>query len=121
MQVRTGVFLFSVLVAASLLCSAAAVFLRSRLPAPAHAGPDIVSGLGVLKSIDAASGSVLLKHQAITSLGMPAMTMSFPVGDRQLLMGRSEGERVVFTVRRQDGTMALVDLRPLARPRPLTP
>lgn len=121
MQVRTGAFLLAVLFAASLLCSAAAVFLRSRLPVPVHAGPDTVSGLGVLKGIDPVNGSVLLKHQALSPFGMPAMTMSFLVGDRQLLMGRSEGERVVFTVRRQDGAMVLVDLRPLARPLPLAP
>lgn len=116
MNARTGVILLALLVAASLLCSVAAVFLRSRLPVPLHAGPETASAVGVLKDIDPSGGSVLVRHQAIATFGMPDMTMSFLVSDPQLLVGRSEGDAVTFTLRRRDGAMILVDLRPSPPP-----
>lgn len=112
---RTGMILLAALIAASLLCSAAAVFLRSRMPGPVPP-VEAVSAMGVLQAVDVARGSVLLKHQAIAAFGMPDMTMSFSVRDPRLLAGRFPGEGVVFTLEKHDSEMVVVDLRPAPAP-----
>lgn len=112
MQGRTAVILLALLVAASLLCSAAAVLLRSRLPVQAESEQETVTAFGVLKRIDVANGAVLVKHGAIARFGMPDMTMSFEVSDPQLLADRTEGEAVTFTLAKRDGAMVVVAVTP---------
>lgn len=112
MQLRAGLILLAILLAASLLCSAAAVFLHTRSPVPSRAAGETVSARGILRSIDAASGAVMIKHEAIHPFGMPNMTMLFVVSDPQLLEGRAAGEEVSFTLAMKDGAMLVVDLRP---------
>lgn len=116
MQGRTAVILLALLVAASLLCSAAAVFLRSRLPVQAEPAQETVTAFGVLKRIDAANGAVLVKHDAIARFGMPDMTMAFAVSEPQLLADRTEGEAVTFTLAKRDGAMVVVAITPSPLP-----
>jgi len=51
---------------------------------------------------------VTLKHEAIKSIGMDAMTMPYKVSDAALLKGFKPGDAVRFTVRVQ-GDQMLVD------------
>ena len=55
-------------------------------------------GVGVIRAIDTAQGTITLQHQAITSLGWPAMTMTFKVASPEVLKGIKVGEKVQFTL-----------------------
>jgi Cu(I)/Ag(I) efflux system periplasmic protein CusF len=59
-------------------------------------------GVGVVQSVDAASGSLTIAHEAIEGLGWPAMTMSFKVDKPALLEGVEAGEHIEFTLRGRD-------------------
>lgn len=62
--------------------------------APAAAGS--VEGTGVVKKIDAKSGSVTIAHDPIKALNWPAMTMPFKVADKALLAKMKVGAKVRF-------------------------
>jgi Cu(I)/Ag(I) efflux system protein CusF len=55
-------------------------------------------GVGVVKAVDTAKGTVTLAHQPIKEMHWPAMTMSFKVTDAKLLEGISAGQHVHFTL-----------------------
>ena len=56
------------------------------------------NGVGVVKAVDAAKGTVTLAHQPIKELSWPAMTMSFKVTDAKQLKGITTGQHVHFTL-----------------------
>ncbi|WP_434033912.1 copper-binding protein [Cupriavidus sp. a3] len=64
-----------------------------------------------IKKIDAQSGKVTLKHGPIENLGMPGMTMAFPVKDRALLSKFKEGDAVSVTFDKVDGLPTVVDMQ----------
>lgn len=117
MRVRTISLLLALVVTASLLCSAAALVLRARLPVAPPVLLETAVAAGVLEDVDAVSAFVRVKHEGIPLFGMPQMTMSFPVLDREMLAGHSVGDRVVFTLEKRDGTMTVVGLQ--SSPAPL--
>ena len=53
-------------------------------------------GVGVVKAIDSAKGTITLQHQPIASIHWPAMTMAFKVASPDLLKNVSVGEKVQF-------------------------
>ena len=55
-------------------------------------------GIGVVKSIDAAEGTVTLAHEPIKTLNWPAMTMAFKVKDKKLIDNVAPGSKVDFTL-----------------------
>jgi Cu(I)/Ag(I) efflux system protein CusF len=67
-------------------------------PAPVDAAKQTEAAptraVGVVKKADPAKGSVTLAHEAIPSLGWPAMTMGFKVRD-PALFGKLQVERKV--------------------------
>lgn len=78
---------------------------------PARAGEDVTTGRIV--AIDAVSGEVTLKHGPI--LGMPGMTMAFPLADRKLGRALHVGQQVEFQLKpRPDGEFAIVRITPVA-------
>lgn len=54
--------------------------------------------VGVVKSINAADGTVTLAHEPIKTLNWPAMTMAFKVKDKKLIDNVSPGNKVEFTL-----------------------
>lgn len=56
------------------------------------------SGLvkGEVLKVDNDMSQIVIKHQKLTGLGMPAMTMVFSVPDRSLLEGVKQGEKIKF-------------------------
>ena len=54
------------------------------------------SGVGVVKSVDAAKGTVMLAHEPIASLQWPKMTMKFVAGDRKMLDQLAPGKKIEF-------------------------
>ncbi|WP_458068496.1 copper-binding protein [Rhodanobacter sp. BL-MT-08] len=53
-------------------------------------------GVGMIKAIDPAKGTITLQHQAIASIHWPAMTMVFKVASPDLLKNVTVGEKVQF-------------------------
>ena len=53
-------------------------------------------GTGVVKSVDAKKGTVMLAHGPIQSLNWPAMTMRFRAKDKQLVEAVKPGQKVEF-------------------------
>lgn len=54
---------------------------------------------GEVLKVDYDLAKVIIKHQEIIGLGMPAMTMVFSVSDKALLDGVQAGAKVKFGVR----------------------
>jgi len=91
-----------------ILAAASALALAG--PAFAQAGHDMsdmpgmgqsatgAQGAGVVRQLNAKSGSVTLQHGPIAALGWPAMTMPFKA-DPALLKGLKVGQQVSFTVK----------------------
>lgn len=68
---------------------------------------------GEVRRIDKAAGKVTLRHGAIKSLDMPAMTMVFQVKDRALLDQVREGDKVRFRAVNEDGSFVVTELAPV--------
>lgn len=62
----------------------------------ATAADGSVEGTGVVKKIDAKTGSVTIAHDPIKALNWPAMTMPFKVADKALLAKVKVGAKVRF-------------------------
>jgi Cu/Ag efflux protein CusF len=63
-----------------------------------------------VKGVDATSGMVTLKHEALTNVGMPAMTMAFKAKDAAMLSSVKEGDNVKVRVENVNGTMTIVKM-----------
>jgi len=55
-------------------------------------------GVGEITAIDAKSGTVTIKHDAIPDVSWPAMTMTFKANPTSLLDGLKVGEKVAFDI-----------------------
>lgn len=55
-------------------------------------------GVGVVRSIDVKSRVLIIAHQAIAGMGMPAMTMPFRVDDAVVISSVKAGETVAFVL-----------------------
>jgi Cu/Ag efflux protein CusF len=64
-----------------------------------------------VRKVDPAAGKVTLKHGPIMNLGMPPMTMAFPVKDPAMLANLKEGDKVSATFDNVDGRITVTDLR----------
>lgn len=63
-------------------------------------------GVGIVRAIDTANGTITLQHQAIASIGWPAMTMAFHTTP-EVLKQAKVGEKVQFTLH-PDGMRSVV-------------
>lgn len=99
---RTKLFLLANLAALALLCHASAT------PTPAGTGPQrlhvaqadapkLFHGVGKVTAVDAPSGFITLKHEAIPGL-MDAMEMQFEAKPATILDGLKVGDKVEFTI-----------------------
>ena len=68
-------------------------------------------GTGTVKSIDASAASVTLQHEAISSVGWPAMTMTFNVQDRKILDGIKPGQHVDFAFKQEGSRNVITSLK----------
>jgi Cu(I)/Ag(I) efflux system membrane fusion protein len=66
-------------------------------PTSATAQPDSEHvALGTIKSVDTATGKVMIAHGPVASLDWPAMTMGFAVKDKALLERLKPGQQIEF-------------------------
>jgi Cu(I)/Ag(I) efflux system membrane fusion protein len=67
---------------------------------------------GTVKRIDAQTGEITIEHGPFETLGMPGMTMGFPVKDTAMLSQVQAGALVDFAIARgEDGEYRIVELR----------
>ena len=76
------------------------------------AAPQVHHSQGMIKRVDASAGELTIEHGPFETLGMPAMTMGYPVKDKAMLSGLAPGVRVEFgIVQDEDGAYRIVELR----------
>ena len=91
---------------ASALCAAAAVLACASMSV---AWGQTASARGEVRRVDAADGKVAIKHDAISKLDLPAMTLVYEV-EPALLTGIQPGDKVSFTATRKDGKYVVTQL-----------
>jgi Cu(I)/Ag(I) efflux system membrane protein CusA/SilA len=74
----------------------------------AHAALPTVDG--EVRKVDADKGTIVLRHNEIPNLGMPAMAMQFHA-DGKLLRAVKPGDKVRFQADMVQGKATVVDLR----------
>jgi Cu(I)/Ag(I) efflux system periplasmic protein CusF len=77
----------------------AAQQMDPNMPCMQHdAKPADAQGRGIVKAIDMEKNTITLQHEAITSIGWPAMTMAFRVASPDQLKAAKVGDKVKFTL-----------------------
>jgi len=66
---------------------------------------------GEVRKVDLAQGKVTLKHEAITNLDMPAMTMVFRTERADLLKDLQPGDKVRFHAENGSGGLVVTQIR----------
>ena len=66
-----------------------------------------------VKKVDKAAGKLTLAHGPMENLGMPAMTMAFPVKNAAVLDQFKAGDKVRFRAEQINGIITLVAIEPL--------
>ena len=67
---------------------------------------------GEVRTVDRDNLKLTIKHGEITSFDMPAMTMVFTVKDPALLEAAKPGNKVRFSVAREDGKFVVTTIEP---------
>ena len=71
--------------------------------------------VGVVKAVDTATGSITLQHEAIASIGWPAMTMAFKVAAPELLKAAKVGDKVQFTIHPDGMNSTVTSIKPMSK------
>ena len=88
-----------------LIAFLAALFIALPAVAQTH------QGVGVVKSVDQAKGTMMLKHEPIKSLNWPGMTMSFSVRDRKLLSQVKPEQKIAFDFVEEKGRYVITTVK----------
>jgi Cu(I)/Ag(I) efflux system protein CusF len=70
---------------------------------------------GIVKAIDPSKHTITLQHQAIASMGWPAMTMAFKVASPDLLKAVKVGDKVQFSLRPAGMDSTVTTITPVQR------
>lgn len=63
---------------------------------------------GEVTKVDTRRNKVTIRHEAITNLDMPAMTMVFDVADPAMMDRLAVGKSITFTADRVNGKLTIV-------------
>jgi Cu/Ag efflux protein CusF len=96
-----------------LLSIAAAITFAANM-LPAFGEQTTHTGLGMVQSLDRAKGEITVKHDPISSLNWPAMTMAFQVKEDRLFDRLQTGKRVAFEFVASDNRYVVTSVIPLA-------
>jgi Cu/Ag efflux protein CusF len=66
---------------------------------------------GEVTKVDPKQKKITIKHEELTDLGMPAMTMVFVVADDAMLDEVKEGQTIEFTADRVNGRITVTDIK----------
>lgn len=102
---RMSVVLSAVLLAASI-----------GLPATATAAPvQLAQGAmidGEVRKVDMSAGKITIRHGPIPKFDMGTpMTMVFPARDPSMLNGLAAGDKVLFDVEKESGSLTIIQIR----------
>jgi Cu/Ag efflux protein CusF len=86
--------------------------MKMQATASASDGRPAVMTNGVVQQVDARTGTVTLKHEDITNMKMPAMTMAFGVADKKMLDSVKAGDKVKFHVETVKGAPTVTRIEP---------
>src|SRR5262245_53216601 len=92
------------------LCAAAVASCRRSAELAASGAAERFSITGVVRGLDSARSEITLDHEAVEGL-MDAMTMPFPVRDREGLATLAVGDRLSATLVREGGRYWLEGIR----------
>lgn len=82
-----------------------------KMAAPADAAVMTHQATGMVKAVDPVKGSVTLAHGAIKSLNWPAMTMAFPVKEKNLLDKLVVGKEVQVELKKEGANYVVVAVK----------
>lgn len=68
---------------------------------------------GQVRKVDKENGKVTIRHGALENLGMPAMTMVFPVKDAAMLEGLHADEQIRFRAEKVNGNLTVTQIEPV--------
>ena len=80
-------------------------------PSAQRSGSEVLWINGEVRKVDLAKSTILLRHEAVKALNMPAMTMVFNVRSPALLKGLMDGEFIRFTLAQQGGRTVVSDIK----------
>ena len=107
---KIALALYAVLViGASGLASAAS---DASAAAGATASASVTLTSGEIRKIDTDQGKVTIKHDPITNLDMPAMTMVFRAAKPDLLKNIKVGDKIQFRAETVAGGFVVTDIQP---------
>ncbi|MDP2371697.1 copper-binding protein [Rhodoferax sp.] len=66
---------------------------------------------GVVRKVNTEAGKLTIQHGDIRHLGMPAMTMAFPVKTPGLLDNVQTGDKIKFKVIKENGRLVITELQ----------
>jgi Cu/Ag efflux protein CusF len=66
---------------------------------------------GEVTKIDAAQKKLTIKHDELTNLDMPAMTMVFVVAEDSMIEKVEVGQKIEFTADRVNGRITVTDIK----------
>lgn len=109
---KINLFAAAVLALASTYASAQGMSGMSMPAKPAASAAALPFVNGEVTKVDATKGVVMLRHEDIPNLSMPAMTMGYAVADKSLLTGVKAGDKVQFQADMVKGKATVVTLKP---------
>ena len=68
---------------------------------------------GEVRKVDKEAKKITIKHEEIRNLGMPPMTMVFPVKDEAMLESVKQGDKVKFTAEKVGGAITVTKIDPV--------
>lgn len=86
--------------------------MQETTPSAAASAGNMAMIAGEVRKVDADQGKVTLKHDAITNLDMPAMTMVFRAQSPELLKNLKPGDKVRFHAESSDGGIVVTHIQP---------
>ena len=106
---------FMIALALALASAGASAQSPARVTPPAAAQKQATyTAVGMVKSIDPRVWTVMLAHDPIKALDMPAATTSFKLGDKALLEKIAPNRKMEFGFERQGAQLVIVSIRKLA-------
>ena len=66
---------------------------------------------GQVRTVDAEEGKLIIRHEAISNLEMPAMTMLFKAKTPELLRNLQAGDRIRFRAEREAGIILVTHIQ----------
>ena len=98
------------LISSLALAATAALPLTASAQDAAQTKPEMTAG--EIRKVDKEASKITIKHSEIKSLDMPPMTMVFTIKDPALLESTKAGDKVKFTVVREDGKFVVTEIQP---------